>query len=82
MKITCEHTFCIYQKKGKCLLDAIEVGESGLCRSCIAAPVDEDELALAKGAAADALRAHGYCKSKKLEKTLAFCFCLCYPYSN
>ncbi len=48
MKITCEHTFCIYQKKGKCLLDAIEVSESGLCRSCIAAPVDEDELALQK----------------------------------
>lgn len=48
MKITCEHTFCIYQKKGKCLLGAIEVGESGLCRSCIAAPVDEDELALQK----------------------------------
>lgn len=74
MKIRCYQTFCIYQKKNRCLLDKIEIEEAGLCRCCITVPLDETELELKKRADADSLPAYGRgfgARIAKIKKTLA-----------
>ena len=40
----CENRFCIYQYKGNCTLDEINIDSSGMCTECIRPDIDEDFL--------------------------------------
>ena len=42
LKLVCENELCIYQNKGKCELDYIELDTYGNCRECICIEVDEN----------------------------------------
>ena len=44
----CENNFCIYQSKGKCLLDKINIDSLGMCAECIYPDIDEKFLNQAK----------------------------------
>lgn len=55
MKIRCENTICIYEEKGKCLLDEISLDSAGLCRECIEVEQDAAELLRKKRALRDEL---------------------------
>ena len=39
----CDHSFCIYQEKGRCILKKISLDEMGLCRECILLDLPESE---------------------------------------
>ncbi|MCQ2423691.1 MAG: hypothetical protein MJ088_02190 [Clostridia bacterium] len=44
----CRNELCIYQQRGKCLLDEITVNEAGDCESCIMVSLPEKTLARRK----------------------------------
>ena len=44
----CENSFCIYQSKGKCMLDEVEIDDLGMCTECIVPDIDEEILNQAK----------------------------------
>ena len=44
----CENHFCIYEEKGECSLDEIEISSLGMCDSCIYPDIDENILLEAK----------------------------------
>ena len=44
----CENCFCIYQSKGECDLEEIEIDSSGMCSDCIYPQIDEKTLKDAK----------------------------------
>ena len=44
----CENRFCIYQSKGKCILDEINIDSLGMCVECIHPAIDEKILNQAK----------------------------------
>ncbi len=43
-----ENVFCIYQSKGKCVLDRISIDSLGLCTECVYPHIDEKILNEAK----------------------------------
>ena len=44
----CENTFCIYQSKGKCILNEVSIDSLGMCTECIYLDIDEKTLHQAK----------------------------------
>ncbi len=40
----CENYFCIYQEKGKCMLDQINIDIVGQCNNCIYVDIPKEEL--------------------------------------
>ena len=40
----CENVFCIYEEKGKCILDNISIDVSGACTDCIYIDIDEEVI--------------------------------------
>lgn len=40
----CENNYCIYEKKGKCILDTISLDTTGQCIDCIYFNIDDDTL--------------------------------------
>ncbi len=40
----CENVYCVYYKKGKCILKRIAVDVSGMCDCCILVKVEEEIL--------------------------------------
>ena len=46
--MNCENYFCIYQNKGVCLLDSIELDIQWQCKECIYLDIDEEDLQLLK----------------------------------
>lgn len=44
----CENSFCIYQSKGKCILDMVGIDILGMCTECIYPEIDEEVLNEAK----------------------------------
>ncbi len=40
----CENYFCIYENKGICILDIIELDIQGQCKECIYVSIEENEL--------------------------------------
>lgn len=44
----CENSFCIYQSKGECTLEEIEIDVSGFCNCCIYPNIDEKILNIYK----------------------------------
>lgn len=46
--MNCENSFCIYQSKGKCTIDKINIGILGMCTDCIYPDIDEEVLEQAK----------------------------------
>lgn len=40
----CYKEFCVYEKNGVCLLDEIEVDETGMCSCCICIDISKDLL--------------------------------------
>ena len=47
-RMECRNELCIYQQRGKCLLDEITVNEAGDCESCIMVSLPEKTLARRK----------------------------------
>lgn len=43
-KISCDNGFCIYQNKGTCLLEQIQLDSNGICNECIHINIPEDTL--------------------------------------
>lgn len=44
----CENSFCIYQSKGNCMLDQIDIDYLGMCAECIQPDIDKEILYQAK----------------------------------
>ena len=44
----CENSFCIYQSKGKCILNKVDIDSLGMCAECIYPDIDEEILNQAK----------------------------------
>ncbi len=44
----CENHFCIYEEKGECTLEEIEVSSTGMCDMCIYPNIDDKVLTDAK----------------------------------
>ena len=44
----CENKFCIYESKGKCTLNEINIDSLGMCADCIYPDIDEKVLNQAK----------------------------------
>jgi len=44
----CENRFCIYESKGKCMLESIGIDSLGRCTESIYPDIDEDILNQAK----------------------------------
>lgn len=44
----CENGFCIYQSKGKCILENVVINSLGMCTECIYPDIDEKILNQAK----------------------------------
>ena len=40
----CENCYCVYQTKGKCILEKISIDISGMCKECIYVNVDKEVL--------------------------------------
>ncbi len=40
----CENCFCIYQYRGRCRLDSIEMDIQGKCKECVYIDMDEATL--------------------------------------
>lgn len=43
-RLTCENEFCIYQKKGNCILDKVHLDIQGNCADCIYINLEESML--------------------------------------
>ena len=39
--MNCENKFCIYQSKGECILDHVEIDRLGMCAECIYPNLDD-----------------------------------------
>ena len=46
--MNCENEFCIYQEKGKCILNEVSLDILGQCTECIYVNLDEKVLSEAK----------------------------------
>ena len=46
--MNCENYFCIYQSKGKCTLNKIDINNLGMCTECIYPDIDEEIINKAK----------------------------------
>jgi len=46
--MNCENRFCIYQSKGRCMLDNVSIDNLGMCAECIYPDIDEEILHQAK----------------------------------
>lgn len=46
--MNCENILCIYQSKGKCILDCISIDSLGMCTECIYPNLNQDVLDQAK----------------------------------
>ena len=46
--MNCENIFCIYQTKGKCTLDKVDIDRLGMCTECIYPNIDKEILNQAK----------------------------------
>lgn len=46
--MNCENTLCVYQEKGSCVLDEIEIDVTGQCSSCIFIDIPENNLEMYK----------------------------------
>lgn len=46
--MNCENSFCIYQIKGKCVLDTVNIDIFGMCSECVYPVIDEKILNQAK----------------------------------
>ena len=44
----CENIFCIYQSKGKCTVEEIEIDSMGMCATCLYPEIDKKVLERAK----------------------------------
>ena len=44
----CENSFCVYQSKGKCMLDKVSIDSLGMCAECIYPDIDDKILNQAK----------------------------------
>ena len=44
----CANSFCIYQFKGNCVLDKVDINSLGMCAECIYPEIDENTLLQAK----------------------------------
>lgn len=44
----CEVDNCIYQRKGKCIVDTIQTNQLGMCDDCIIVSIEEEFLEEAK----------------------------------
>ncbi len=44
----CENNFCIYQFKGKCILEKINIDSCGMCAECMYPDLDDKFLNQAK----------------------------------
>ena len=42
--MNCENLFCIYKKKGKCILEEIHLDIIGQCKECIYIKIEEKKL--------------------------------------
>lgn len=40
----CENTFCVYEKRGQCILDTISLDAQGSCWNYIYVNIDDDIL--------------------------------------
>ena len=47
-KMNCENSFCIYQSKGRCILETVDINSLGMCTECIYPNIDEDLINQAK----------------------------------
>ena len=43
-KISCDNNLCIYQIKGACILEEIQLDTSGVCSDCIHINIPEESL--------------------------------------
>ena len=43
-ELSCQNEFCIYQKKGTCILEKIQLDIQGNCTDCIYISVKEETL--------------------------------------
>ena len=43
-KISCDNGFCIYQNKGTCILEQIQLDSNGICNECIHINIPEESL--------------------------------------
>ncbi|MBR3767073.1 MAG: hypothetical protein IKL10_02415 [Clostridia bacterium] len=46
--MNCANSFCIYQLKGKCMIENISIDYLGMCAECIYPDMDEEILRQAK----------------------------------
>lgn len=46
--MNCENDLCVYNSKGKCIIEEISVDSSGMCAACIYPNIDEKILEKAK----------------------------------
>ena len=44
----CENNFCIYESKGRCTFDKVDIDSFGMCAECIYPDIDEEILIKAK----------------------------------
>ena len=44
----CENCFCIYESKGKCILENVGINSLGMCTECIYPDIDEEIVNTAK----------------------------------
>ena len=44
----CENSFCIYQSKGKCLLNKVDIDSLEICTECVYPNIDKEVLNKAK----------------------------------
>ena len=40
----CENKSCIYESKGECILDKVDIDSIGMCTECMYAEIDEKTL--------------------------------------
>ena len=46
--MNCENSFCIYQSKGQCILETVNINSVGMCAECIYPDIDDDLINQAK----------------------------------
>lgn len=44
----CENSLCIYQSKGNCIFEKVDINSLGMCAECIYPNIDEEVLNQAK----------------------------------
>ena len=44
----CENFLCVYENKGQCLLERVELDVVGLCKECVYIDIEDEALAIKK----------------------------------